>query len=163
MSSDSTFAIHLTLEQVGVSEFYMYPRVYYDPMNCAEGRQCLKNFYCSVCDILQQLHDILKLVHLDIRLENICFNQSYQPVFIDMDRAMNVGAVKLPYTASRSCMYVKGRNAGRMDWVQLGWLIAWVVDDKHMEYHARSFETLSSTLQGSETLETLILQGIVQT
>ena len=39
---------------------------------------------------------------------------------------MTVGEKKVIYTASRSCMYVRGMRAGQNDWIQLGWLIAWV-------------------------------------
>ena len=156
----STFVIQLTLEGVGDANFYMYTRVYYDPMNCDEARKCLKQFYCSVRNSLRQLHNILELAHLDIRLDNICFNQSFQPVFIDLDRNMTVSEKKVMYTDSHSCMYVEGMRAGHTDWIQLGWLIAWVLDENCTDYHGRTFENLSETLQGSETPQALIQLGM---
>jgi len=44
-------------------------------------------------------------------------------------------------------------------WMQLGWLIAWVLNlEPNVGYHARMFERLPQ-LQGSELLRHLILDG----
>ena len=59
----SNCVIQLTEQMVGAAGFFMYTRVYYNPMNCVEARRCLKDFYCSVCNSLHQLHNILQLAH----------------------------------------------------------------------------------------------------
>ena len=125
----SNCVIQLTEQMVGAAGFFMYTRVYYNPMNCVEARRCLNGIYCSVCNSLHQFHNILQLAHLDVRLDNICFNQSYRPIFIDLDRSESVHQKVLGYADSHSCMYVKGMAAGETDWIKLGWLIAWVLDE----------------------------------
>jgi len=57
-------------------------------------------------------------------------------------------------------MYAKGKTAEQMDWIQLGWLIAWVLKDNCTDYHGRNVENLPETLQRSETLQALTEQGM---
>ena len=47
-----------------------------------------KGFADGVFKAIQELHSTLKLAHLDIRLENVCFQpESHMPILIDLDRA----------------------------------------------------------------------------
>ena len=58
----------------------MYPDI--------EAKKCLREFYSGVHNALEKVHDELKLVHMDIHLNNICFNDGFQPILIDFDRAL---------------------------------------------------------------------------
>lgn len=157
--SMSTCIIQLTPPQmIGCATFFKYPRVQYNPMNSNEARKCLKDFSYSVHKSLTIMHTILDLAHMDVRLDNICFNQDHQPVFIDLDRSCFSNTRLEPYGSS--CMYNQGIQAGDNDWIQLGWLIAWVLDEKCTDYHHREFERLPETLQDSETLQALIERGM---
>ena len=70
--------------------------------------------------------------HQNIRLENICFNECFEPVFIDMDWCRRK---EMPFRGA-GCMYQMGYNAFEQDWLQLGLLVSWVTnpaDDYHSE------------------------------
>jgi len=47
----------------------------------------LKKFIEAVYSALSELHTKLHLAHLDVRLENICFDAQSHPVLVDLDRA----------------------------------------------------------------------------
>ena len=57
---------------------------------------------------------------MDIRLENVCFNGQYNPVFIDFDRFQVIG--KRVTNIPQSCMYEEEWLAERNDWLQFGWM-----------------------------------------
>ena len=61
-----------------------YEKVKYNPLRSKKLIQCLYNFIPAVVNIvklLQQKH----LIHGDMRVPNICFNEDYKPVLIDFD------------------------------------------------------------------------------
>jgi len=47
----------------------------------------LKDYVEGVYSAIQTLHNELGYAHLDIRVENICFNKDYKLALIDLDRA----------------------------------------------------------------------------
>lgn len=64
---------------------YTFPKMHYQPMTKAEASQCVKSFAKTVMEAILQLHGH-GFVHDDIRLPNICFNERFEAVLIDLDR-----------------------------------------------------------------------------
>jgi len=100
----------------------------------------------------------------DIRLENVCFDANYKPVLIDLDRSLEV--YRMPCNKyESSCMYRYrtdiAMSVQQVDWMQLGWLAAWVVHpDPTGSYHSRKFEDLPEDLKTDPFLSTLIERGM---
>jgi len=64
----------------------VYKRLRYPPLTRRKAKCCLKHLIPKVHDALVQLHTHLRVAHLDVRLENICFNENCLPILIDLDR-----------------------------------------------------------------------------
>ena len=139
---------------------YTYPRVLYDPLSVEEARLCLIDFYDKVCQALTELHQVLSRVHMDIRLENVCFRErTFEIVFIDLKRSREFTSMcNFIRDQYDSCMYSNTMTPEQHDWRQLGWLIAWVLDPDAQDYHARKFTKLPEWLQ-TTGLYQLIEQG----
>ena len=75
--------------------FFKFKRLPHLPLNKDKAKLCLKCFISEVHIALTELHQSYFLAHLDVRLENICFNQTAQPVLIDLDRAVQVDTLAL--------------------------------------------------------------------
>ena len=69
--------------------FLMYPKVLHDPLTAEEAEPCLKELVIKVHVALKELHD-LGYQHGDARFPNICYNSTFEPVLIDLDRASPV-------------------------------------------------------------------------
>ena len=92
------------------------------------------------------------MAHLDIRLENVCFNVNYKPVLIDLERTEVITMGFPPYLDdAASCMYDEHKTIEENDWMQLGWMFAWVLD-KSRSYHDRKFTDLPPSVQQDQTL-----------
>ena len=74
---------------------------------------------------LIELHEC-GLAHNDVRQPNVCFDDEYEPVLIDLDRCSKSGKISSTYGAS--CMYPFADTGHKFDYMQLGWLVAWVLD-----------------------------------
>ena len=58
------------------------------PLTCVEARMCLLEFVSTIRDAITSLRE-RKIAHLDIRLENICFDvNSSKALLIDVDRSV---------------------------------------------------------------------------
>lgn len=114
---------------IGVVSLFRYRRVFYNPLTDQEARSCLHDFYLKASQAIQQLHEELEVVHMDIHLENICFNEAFEAVLIDLERSDSVGtSSSFRYHGYyRSCMYNAQQSPEEHDWMQLGWLLAWVL------------------------------------
>ena len=83
--------------------FFQYRTVRYDPMINTEAKRCLRQFHLGVHNALEKVHNELRLAHMDVRLNNICFNDTFQPILIDFDRAVITSrTLNVPY--GQSCM-----------------------------------------------------------
>ena len=93
LSRPSQNAITRQLQPALLSEtyFFKYDRVHYDPMTAEEAKKCLQHFFSEVRSVIGQLHDTSKLAPMDIRLDNICFNQQFKPILSDLDRSEVIG------------------------------------------------------------------------
>lgn len=143
--------------------YVKYKALPHDPLNVTEAYKCLRN-------LLQELHEAIEtyheygFAHQDIRLENVCFDANYKPVLIDLDRSLEVYEMPCDNYES-SCMYRYrtdiAMSVQQVDWMQLGWLAAWVVHpDPTGSYHSRNFEDLPEDLKTDPFLSTLIERGM---
>ena len=62
------------------------------PLSSTNAILCCKELIRGVAAALDELHSY-GYSHLDVRLPNVCFNSSYQPVLIDLDRTEPIGKV----------------------------------------------------------------------
>lgn len=107
----------IDLESIAISRtaFFSYNHVYYDTMSVVEAKRCF------VFEVFESNLSTLHLAHLDIRLENICFNEECKPVLIGLDCSDVIMSTDLPYC--KSCMISVHKPPEENDWMQLGWLI----------------------------------------
>ena len=162
LSRPSQKAITVQLQPAIISEtlFFKYDRVYYDPMTVEEAKKCLQHFFGEVYAVIGQLHDNYKLAHMDIRLDNICFNQQLKPILIDLDCSEAIYKPVGINASSASCMLRSDMSPEKTDWMQLGWMIAWILEPGE-DYHERVFDGLSDNLKENTMLKTLIQEGRV--
>ena len=110
---------------------YQYNKIVYGAMTNEEAFKCLKALISSIKFALDGLHK-LGLSHNDVRLPNICFNEQYNSILIDIQ------AFHPLYSAANSCMYeihhlvhriCVGEARGKLcDYMQLGWLAVYVIN-----------------------------------
>ena len=92
--------------------------------------------HAVICAIIE-LHSI-NLAHLDVRLENICFNDANDmgsAILIDLDRSKPAqDNYEGDTTYKSSCMYTVPEELqtsivtnSTMDWVQLGFMLIWIL------------------------------------
>ena len=138
---------------------FMYDWLPHYPMVREEAKRCIGHLFTEICSAIKQLHLQTKLGHMDIRLDNICFNVNYKPVLIDLERAERIRNKFPPYLSeSASCMYDRDKTIEENDWMQFGWMFAWVLH-KSGSYHDRKFRDLPAFVQEDQTLQLLILEG----
>ena len=94
----------------------------------------------SVVSALHELHG-QGIAHLDIRVENICFNESNHAVLIDLDCSQKAShsLVSRPDSGSLLYIYKDGWTYKQWDYVQLAIMIGRIVEPaiNKSEYHTR--------------------------
>lgn len=113
------------------------------PLQVGQAIQCLQGLVKGIKVALDALHAI-DLSHNDVRLPNVCFNDKFEPVLIDLDRACSLYQLH-PYFSNPtcvSCMYKIHRShcttGVQSDYFQLGWLVAWILSPGE-KYHERKW------------------------
>ena len=107
---------------------FKYEKVHYSPLEVKDARKVLQTLSEKIKAALDELHE-QGFMHCDVRLPNICFNEQLDAVLIDVDRACRTNDVTW-YGVVDSCMYIVPRGARDtfcLDFMQLGWLLAWVL------------------------------------
>lgn len=122
LGCNDTFQHFIKLQKSGC--FYTYKAVKYDPLTTSQARECLGDLVSQIHKALSKLHAIM--CHLDIRLENICFQEDYSLMFIDVDRSTITENVSDDCLYPGSCMYKAGFDK-LLDWLQLGCLVLWCI------------------------------------
>ena len=143
-----------------------YSKLPYGPLDRLQATKFLKTFVEKVDLALTELHN-MGIAHSDVHLPNICFNHQYDAVLIDMERCCD--AKKFPDIAVhlQSCMYTQLKrdffSGERMDYMQLGWLVAWVLSDKDengkSDYHDRSWSTQIVDIRNDTFVKKLVCCG----
>ena len=159
---------HFIVPEVMVEDtrMFKYTRVSYSPLNRVQAHRCLRTLVVKINEALVELHGI-GFSHSDIRLPNICFNCNYDAVLIDLDRCepWNQFPKAVSCFAGKSCMYEMPEaigavqfNGKHMDYVQLGWLVAWVLSDES-DYHDRKWTEQNEEITSDNFVSTLVLHG----
>ena len=119
-----------------------FPALPYPPLSVMDAKKCLRELVSGVVEVLEKIHsEPFEMAHLDVRSDNICFNEEGKPVLIDPDRicSTDVDAWTLR-DEYPSVMYKPGDSSwtvDRLDWLQLGYMIADILNDSKSEnYHA---------------------------
>ena len=63
---------------------YKYKMVKFGPLARSDAIKCLRALVEGIMKAISELHN-LGFSHNDIRLPNVCFNDSYEPVLIDIE------------------------------------------------------------------------------
>lgn len=122
--------------------------MHYDPLNPDKARRCLRTLVMKINDALTEHHG-MGIAHNDVRLANICFSSAHDAVLIDLDMCTiwNKYLTAVSRFGGKSCMYyrpelldVKSFNGKHLDYIQLGWLVAWVLSND-LDYHDRKWMT----------------------
>ena len=142
--------------------FYKYAKVKFSPLNVKDASKCLNDLVKSIKAALDELH-ALGFAHNDIRLPNICFDGEYQAILIDIDWITpRINTFHMFDTDSTSCMYRRvhfmtdGRNT---DYMQLGWMVAWVLDHHGKNEHERKWETEKKKIKENQFIRSLVEEG----
>ena len=115
------------------------------PLKCEEAKDCLIQFSSSVKDALASIHE-REITHLDIRLENICYDDTCsKALLIDFDRSVpslmfGSGISYLLESYGNSVMYripstfPPDANHSHVDWRQFGIMLCYILEPNH-DYH----------------------------
>ena len=136
--TDNPHKISFRTEKKGRLSFFKYDAVKYDPLTDEEAHRCLKGLMSNLHVAIEAYHSD-SWAHVDIRLENVCFNSNFEPVLIDLDRSINTGFTFACEAYTDSCMYAF-MTGEQLDYLQLGWLAIWVAMPSSMDYHHRKFD-----------------------
>ena len=102
----------------------------------------------SVVAALTELHGH-NLAHLDVRLENICFDEANRAVFIDLDRSEQADSSVSFKRKSLMYTYVESWTYKQWDWRQLGLLLVRVLQpvSSAEEYHTKEPDFRNPSLE----------------
>lgn len=147
---------------------YQYHKVQHGPLTRQNALSCLKALIRTLKQALDELHSE-NISHNDLRLPNICFNEQYEAVLIDLDRCCDNTTIS-PYFSGTviSCMYNCDNQAkfpspiGKStDLYQLGWLVAWIVDvDDKVDEHRRKWDSQKDCVKNNQFISRLIQEGV---
>ncbi len=130
---------------------YSYKYFPHAPLKWREAKSCLRGLVVGVNTVLTTLHS-QNVCHNDLKLDNICFDEQFTPCLIDFDRSSSERVAPRFYNyVGSSCMYDvfnpvvkdKARDADA-DYMQLGWMVAWLFVDEPLDYHRREWEPTDS-------------------
>ena len=125
----------LPMTPVVGEKYFQFPLLK-PPIKRETARSDIVPLVSSVVFALNEVHGH-GLAHLDIRLDNICFDTENRAIFIDLDRCQNVDDTVCAEVA-KSLMYPfhNGWVYRQWDYVQLGLMIArFICPVSGAEYH----------------------------
>lgn len=146
------------VETFGHAEFSVYPAQ--KQITFQEARDIKHQFVKAVSEALTTLHEVDGIAHLDVRFENICYEEG-SVRFIDLDRAESadwpaVNAASLYTSEMYKVPPGEEWTVAQLDWKQLGMLIQQLENSSMLDYDLNQLSVpLSSALEKS-----LILKGI---
>ena len=124
--------------------FYVFDLVH-SPLTHGEAKTCLILFAISVKDAITSIHH-RKIAHLDIRLENICYDVNLsKALLIDFDRSVEEALflsnpAYLEETYGKSIMYRVpttfdiDADHSNLDWRQFGIMLCYILEPNE-DYH----------------------------
>ena len=150
---------------------FSYDKIRYNPLKPTEANACLRNFIMEVHSAIQEIHSV-QYAHMDIRLQNICINEQYHAVLIDVDRVTDIDSPALLRNYGLSCMYTIPSNVHppetftfvNRDYMQLGYLISYVISEvvysMSLDYHQMQLSNLPQAIQSDSFLVKLLTEGL---
>ena len=143
---------------------YRYPGAKYGKLKREEALSCLQELVRGIFRALDEVHK-LGLSHNDIRLPNVCFNDKFEVVLIDFERAYGVEQLSPFYLEEvTSCMYrvsMKKITSGiTSDCAQVGWLIAYIMDPSCENERGRKWSTMTNEMKENPLIKLLIEDGL---
>lgn len=97
----------------------------------------LVKYVSGVVLALKEFHEF-GMAHLDVRIENVCFDQDNNIVLVDLDRSQQVDNVVRSVTTKESLMYpvIRGWTYRNWDWRQLALMIVHILGPRSSnDYH----------------------------
>ena len=145
---------------------FTYLKVPHGPLSPDNAHRFLRTFVEKVNEALTELHGV-GLSHLDVRLPNICFDNEFNAVLIDVDRSEECNVYPGISSEMEGCMYQKPElllqkdfTGERLDYIQLGWMVAWILDSsKITDYNERVWEKQCRAIQNDHFLNELVNKG----
>ena len=83
ITQPSSYRVHYEMHNE-VKKMVKYTKVKYDPLTYKEAKECLCDLICKVVYVSVQLNKE-GIQHNDLRLPNICFDENYNLILIDLD------------------------------------------------------------------------------
>lgn len=153
----------IELNEETVYDCYNYTYIPWQPLSEEETQSCLGDFVSRVSQKIEFLH-AQQVAHLDIRINNICFNNDCEPILIDLDRSRKFNQLKAHDIYPDSVMYNPKFDAEQHDWLQLGYLILWVLTShlRHLSYHKQDL-LVDHSIVRNHFFQSLINKGNVYT
>lgn len=143
---------------------YSYHKVPYGPLTEELARKCLRTLSQKMHVALKELHDYGIYTYNDFHLPNVCFNSAYDVVMERCEsKTWSLLANKL---GELSYMYTKPETltgdftAKVLDYIELGWILAWVLNDEADDYRKRNIGK-TRVLKFKVTLSCLNLSSTV--
>lgn len=93
--------------------FLRYKAVPHDPLTVDKASLCLHDLLKGLAQAIQEFHQN-GYAHQDIRLENVCFNEQYEPVLIDLDRSRRITLCTILYRRDQNDSSLDRLDATRM-------------------------------------------------
>lgn len=136
--------------------WYYYEEVEHNPLVADEAKDCIADFVEKLCSVLEKLHHTLNAVHLDLRLENIAFNEGYSLVLLDLDRFTELPDFSHGDILAHSCIYMPfcddldPEEQGRMnDWRQVAFLLFWTFTWQEQLMNGKTYHNQDTTISNS--------------
>ena len=153
----SKYIILPEMKKFNGKQYFQCDIVPHSPLTRSEAKRCLYDLVQKAHTAIQALHH-LGWSHQDVRLPNICFDDEYNAVLVDVDRCCEI--TESAIVMASSCLYNVMFNVEQHDWLQLGWLAHWAHSyDKVYMYHERNFQELDQKCKNDSFLTQLITQG----
>lgn len=125
--------------------WFHYPKVKHSPMVPDEAKDCIGDFVSKLCAALTTLHDTGYL-HIDVRLENICFDENCTPVLVDLDRCTHKDEKIITSGMKPSIMYSDLEGVCNIDWKQVACILLWICGWKAQLKHNHDYHTQDQAL-----------------
>eukprot|EP00118_Oscarella_pearsei_P015236 m.136325 g.136325 ORF g.136325 m.136325 type:complete len:473 (+) comp38175_c0_seq6:929-2347(+) len=160
-ASEKQYLLPFDSKVIHGKAFLRFP-VLFSPLKREEAKRCLSDLARSVSKAVEQMHEQLKISHLDIGLENICFrcdeaNCTATAVLIDLDGSVECDkpANELKFSGSGSTCQVPrdGFTAEMIDWRQFG-IMLWYVENGIPE--GQTYHAMEVSHEGDKLLKTLL-------
>ena len=128
--------------------WFKYERIEHDPLSVREVRFCMGDFLKKTVAVIDAFHKD-NFAHMDIRLENICYDSDGNPVFIDLDRSMKFTDMRDGVLLEGSVMYDEKLDATQHTWLQLGLVLWWALTADKQLAEGKNYHTQANKVDGT--------------